>query len=97
MLEQPCLAIDKQHPPETHESFEIVPVLLFLSTTDLLQLQAFEHRIELVVEGEDEAESFNELIDFLLELLIFQVDFANDLLQVEHKLIQIVERLESLR
>lgn len=72
-------------------------MLLLLFLPLLLQIQPLEHRIELIVEGEDKAEPFDELVDLCLEFLVLQMDLAYDLFQVEHELVQIVEGFEGLR
>jgi hypothetical protein len=60
------------------------------------QIQSLEHTIKLVVKGQYKAESLDEMIDLSFKIGIIQMNLADDLLEVEHKLIKIIECFEGL-
>jgi hypothetical protein len=95
VLEDPGLAIDEDQPPEAHQGTQVVPVPLGL-LLQLLEVQLLKHTLELVVECQDEAEPFYELVDLGFELAVLQMDLADDVLEEEHELVQVVVAFQGL-
>lgn len=95
ILEDPSLAVDEDKPAEAHQGSQVVSGGV-LPRLQFLEVQLLEDTLELVVEGQNEAESFNEVVDFGFEFGIFKVDLPDDVLEIEYKLIKVVMTLESL-
>lgn len=90
--EEPALAIDEEKPTKAHECLDIFFILLTAATFwQLIPLELLHNTLELVIEGQNEAKFFDELIDFKLEFSVFQMYLPDDLLQIKDKLIEVVK------